>query len=69
MEKIISYKAEDGTIFETEEKCLEYEQNLEVFNAAEILIKHCEKRMCCNCPFFKISCVLSSGPPEVWEWS
>lgn len=53
MEKVISYKAEDGTIFETEEKCLEYEQNLEVFNAAEILKKHCEKRMCCNCPFLR----------------
>jgi hypothetical protein len=56
--QVIKYQAEDGTIFNTEEECLEYEKELsqvkEIMNLIPVVKKICaENEDCSYCPFHR----------------
>lgn len=55
--QVIKYQAEDGKSFDTEEKCLEYEERLlqvkEILNLIPVVKEICsEQEECSDCPFY-----------------
>ena len=78
MEKVIMYKAKDGKIFDSEQACLEHEEEtvkyFEKIWASMLTIKEvCSGRLCNECPFYnpveetQTTCVLKQNNPCVWK--
>lgn len=75
MEKIISYKAIDGKVFENEEVCARYEEHLrlekEIDNHIQAIIDYCNNfGDCCDCRFFNMgdsTCQFKKAIPCEWK--
>ena len=70
MKVIVQYQAEDGTIFNTEKDCLDYEATADIRAAAKVLREYCHKFEDCHssCIFCKHNeCMLSEFMPQSWE--
>ena len=66
------YIADDGTIFDTEEECVNYEKTLnfnvdELYNAAETIKKYCASQEKCKyCRFYNLGCMFDTNPID-WD--
>lgn len=66
----IKYEAEDGTLFENEQECREYEYSKvmkeKVRSAVDVIKNFCINMECAGCPYYLVRCQLD-GIPESWE--
>ena len=70
--EVTQYIADDGTVFDTEEECVNYENTLnfnvdELYNAAETIKKYCvSQKICKYCKFFNLGCIIGTTPVD-WD--
>ena len=70
--EVTQYIADDGTVFDTEEECVNYEKTLnfnvdELYNAAETIKKYCVSNTTCgHCKFFNGFCMIDTTPVD-WD--
>ena len=71
MEKIVMYRAADGSIFDNETDCMNHENDLlEMMTYVKKIQEHCERtEICEKCPLWdkhRGNCVCSDDVPANW---
>ena len=72
MKEITKYVADDGKEFYDEQECLQYETNIQMFNAVKRIHDICKRRQSCsNCVLYSICDGAESGwfqeYPDMWN--